>query len=617
MTGGGSRTDWFHAAKWGVFMHFLAAPASSSQGAETDAATWNRRVDAFDVEGAARQLREVGARYFILTLGQNSGHYCAPNAAYDRITGISPSKCSRRDLVSELHAALAPHGIRLMVYFTAGAPEYEPVAVAKLRWTKGGRCAEFQRKWEAVIRDWSLRWGEKVSGWWFDGCYYNEDMYEHAEAPNFASFAAAVRAGNPDSLIGWNPGVKYPPYTVDPAEDYTAGEVNDPEAVDAPGRWVRQAQFHILTYLGKSWGQLPIRFSATEAIEHTLAFTNYGGVVTWDMPLTYDGLIHPDAFPILKAVGQAVDATRSRADLEPPKTVRPTVTFLEVPTSGTGKNSGKIRLTLKNSWPERIGGHVDLTVEPAAFAEFAGNRRIGYDLQPGAENRTEVPFCLNAAAADGPPARIVVTRSGDGRSLFYRVPRRERLGRPRLQDVPALEELGGALATVPSRMIITEQGRGLADVKLAIAGGHLAIYSRVSDGILRQAPGVWDGSCMEVFGIAEPGDRINQLFFVPATAHQPAKAMKLIPAAHHSKIAIVPAPELRFASWPTAGGYTSAALIPLAWWLQRPTPPELFYFEIVVSAGLDSITFGRAAMFGNLGASNCSDNYAEAGCATS
>ncbi len=606
-----SRTDWFHEAKWGVFMHFLAAPASSSQGAETDAEAWNKRVDAFDVKGAAQQLLETGAKYFVLTLGQNSGHYCVPNATYDKLTGIRPSKCARRDLVSELHDALAPHGIRLMVYLPAGAPEYEPVAVEKLGWSKGGRCAEFQRNWEAVIREWSLRWGRKVSGWWFDGCYFNDEMYRHADEPNFTSFAAAVRAGNPDSIVGWNPGVKYPPYTVDAEEDYTAGEVNEPQLVDAPGRWDKHAQFHILTFLGTFWGQLPIRFTASEAAAHTLAFTNHGGVVTWDIPLTYEGLIHPEAFEILKEVGAAVDATRGTPDLPPPKVVAASVKFTRIPTLGADADSeGSVGVSLKNNWSERISGEVRLTTAPQGFARMEHDGRVTYDLAPGAESRTELAFTISQTSSDRSGAQIVLTRQGDPRPIAFKLPSRERISIPRIPPVGRVEELERALKDIPSRKIITDQGRSLADVKLAIAGGNLALFCRVGDQLMRQSPGVWDGSCMEVFGIAEQGDRINQLFLVPATASAAAKTMHLLSAEHHSRVAIVPAPEITLASWSHTGGYTSAALIPLKWWLKRPTPPESLLLEIIISAGIDGSSFGRAAMFGNLDASCRSDGYA-------
>ena len=89
------RTRWFADCGWGVFCHWLGAAPSSDGGSELTAEAWNRRVDAFDVEGLAGQLESVGAPYFFVTIGQNSGHYIAPNQIYDEIVGIHPSKCSQ------------------------------------------------------------------------------------------------------------------------------------------------------------------------------------------------------------------------------------------------------------------------------------------------------------------------------------------------------------------------------------------------------------------------------------------------------------------------------------------------------------------------------------------
>ena len=53
----------------------------------------------FDVEALAQQLEGMGARYFVLTLGQNAGWVNSPNAAYDRMAGFRPGeRCSTRDL---------------------------------------------------------------------------------------------------------------------------------------------------------------------------------------------------------------------------------------------------------------------------------------------------------------------------------------------------------------------------------------------------------------------------------------------------------------------------------------------------------------------------------------
>lgn len=318
------RTDWFHQAKWGVFTHYMADTVL--KGEEVNVESWNRAVDSFDVDAMAARLAEMGAGYHVITLGQNSGYYCSPNATYDKFVGISPSKCSKRDLVADLAAALAPKGIRLMVYLPAGAPDRDAEAVKALEWQAGKyphwshpgggpdggdpRLESFQRKWEAVIGEWSKRWGSRVSGWWFDGCYYPDAMYRHPEPPNFASFAAAARAGNANSIVAFNPGVIVPIITMTPFEDYTAGEINEPDKVTCPGRRLERAQFHMLSYLGPSWAQGPPRYSAEQAVAFTRNLTDKGGVVTWDVPIAADGTI-PDPFvEQLRAIGAALRANK-------------------------------------------------------------------------------------------------------------------------------------------------------------------------------------------------------------------------------------------------------------------------------------------------------------------
>jgi hypothetical protein len=309
-----TNTDWFAACGWGVFCHYLGAMPSTAGGSELSAEAWNAHVHAFDVLGLARQLESVRAPYFCITLGQNSGHFLSPNAAYDRFVGIEPSKCSRRDLVADLYEALHPRGIELLVYLPSGAPAADPLAMRQFEWewgfeggwpqawgTKrsGKRLAAFQLKWEAVIREWSLRWGSKVRGWWIDGCYFADEMYRHADCPNFASFAAAMKAGNPDSIVAFNPGVTVPVVCHTEFEDYTAGEISEAFPT-CPGPWVERnghrARYHILSYLGTNWcqGNAP-RFPDEFVVGYTRHVNEKGGVVTWDVPIQQSGLI-PEPF---------------------------------------------------------------------------------------------------------------------------------------------------------------------------------------------------------------------------------------------------------------------------------------------------------------------------------
>ncbi len=315
------KTNWFRDCKWGVNIVFTV-----NAGAATTATEWNARVDGFDCEGLAAQLAELGVGYCFLYLGQNSGHYCSPNATYDGIVGHQPSKCSRRDLPADLATAFAPHGIRLLLYLPSGAPTLDKVACEKLEWQwgfeggwptwaenlrTGERQEAFQRNWEAVVREWAERWGRNVWGWWIDGCYFADEMYRNPKAPNFRSFAEALKAGNPEALVAFNPGQKFPIVSHSEHEDYTAGEGSDHSFAICQGRWVEYskhaAQWHAYNWIGPTWGYgAPPRISTEFVIGYTEQVTRNQGVVTWDVPADDRGRIRQPYLDMLKALAVAV-----------------------------------------------------------------------------------------------------------------------------------------------------------------------------------------------------------------------------------------------------------------------------------------------------------------------
>jgi hypothetical protein len=304
------RADWMQQTKWGVMNHYLADWQARVNRLTISVDAWNGWIDGFDVETLAKQLQSVGAQYYQISIGQNSGYYLSPNSVYDELTGIQPSKCSKRDLVSDLAAALTPRGIKLMVYLPSGAPGQDKAADAALGWQNGPHPnVEFQRKWERIIREWSSRWGKKVSGWWFDGCYFPNTMYRSPESPNFATFAAAARAGNADAAVAFNPGVVYRMLSLTPYEDFTAGEIDKPDLAAirrAADGHIDGAQIHMLSYLGETWGMGAPRFTAAQAIEYTHKVTNAGGAVTWDVPVGLDGKIGAAFLEQLGAIGKSL-----------------------------------------------------------------------------------------------------------------------------------------------------------------------------------------------------------------------------------------------------------------------------------------------------------------------
>ncbi|MEI8288224.1 MAG: alpha-L-fucosidase [Verrucomicrobiota bacterium] len=263
--------DWFHDARLGVFMHFY--PGNTNQLA---------LVDSFDVTAVARQLKEMGAAYLIITLGQNTGFYISPNSVYDRFLKCGPGEhCSRRDLPLDLYRALQAEGIRLMLYLPCQAPNRDARAQSAFGLPVGQRDQpinqEFARKWAQVIHEWSARYGDKVAGWWFDGGY-QRILFNDAIA---AIYADAVKRGNPRAIVTFNPGVKLVRHTQ--AEDYTAGELNNPFKILPTSRWVDGSQWHALTFLGSTWGRRDLRHPTADWTQWVSAATEKGGVVTLDL----------------------------------------------------------------------------------------------------------------------------------------------------------------------------------------------------------------------------------------------------------------------------------------------------------------------------------------------
>jgi len=333
----------FMRGNYGLMTHWLHSPVDSSVGNEDLSALvkeWNDRVDAFDVRKLAAQIAETQAKWFIMTVGQNTGFYCSPNAVYDEIVGYPESKCSKRDLFKDLAFELDRYGIKTIAYLPSGAPDRDAQAMERLEWTDGSmreadgsymrygtgyrmykpdhRLANFQRKWERVIAAWAKNWGRFCAGWWVDGAYFSDAMYRHKEEPNFNSLAAALRAGNPDAAICLNPGI----YRMDnptiqsEVEDYSSGELNSllftpfgrnkGPAEYAEGR-IGTAQLHILTFLGGNWGQGPApRYPEDLCTAWTKYVLNGGGGVTWDIPVSQTGEIPADFMELLRTLGDSI-----------------------------------------------------------------------------------------------------------------------------------------------------------------------------------------------------------------------------------------------------------------------------------------------------------------------
>ncbi len=291
---GNPLTDWFLEAQFGVSHHLLSefvnldfVSTKPEEKWNPKEQTWNEFIGQFDAEAYAKQISQTGAQFVIITLGQNAAEYCAPNLVYDkylREAGLlkegetNPKTVSfENDLPMKLANALEPYGIKVMLYLPSNVPHsahwdsdardylITEKALKGQRGSNGPNRQEAKKILCEMVEWWSLHYGDKISGWWFDGMYPGgilESQNDMKNKYNVSSLANAAKAGNPYNIISFNQGTSVSSAFGKNTEyhDYTAGEQNNFNQFPVDGRWAKGTtdcqnfQFGPLGTGGWGWG---------------------------------------------------------------------------------------------------------------------------------------------------------------------------------------------------------------------------------------------------------------------------------------------------------------------------------------------------------------------------
>lgn len=302
------KTDRFYNSKWGVFNHYLAS--LENKNPDANAEDWKNKVAKFDVQKVAKQLSDIGAKYYFITVMQGSRFMLAPNATYDRITGFKPGEaCSERDVIAELIEEFDKYGIDLYLYYTGDGPHFDEQAgnamglydtyemINKMGSTDYAVpiTEEFVKNWTAVLEEYAVRYGKGVKGWWFDGMYdhlgYTQEYIDY--------YKRAVRKGNPDAIVAFNNGVKGKDENNWGNGDYISGESIDFGHIPV-ARFKRGAQNHKLITLGfygdcpwpehmAGWGQKNCICTKEFLRAYVKKSNKNGAVITLDIWVDDDG----------------------------------------------------------------------------------------------------------------------------------------------------------------------------------------------------------------------------------------------------------------------------------------------------------------------------------------
>ncbi|MGN1027857.1 MAG: LamG-like jellyroll fold domain-containing protein, partial [Faecousia sp.] len=406
-TEGNPLTDWLYEGGYGLSHHFLANYFNASdvyreerEKWDIESVSWNDFVSQFDAEKYAEQVAAVGAKYVTLTMGQNNGYYLAPSETYDkylREAGLlgeneTNPKTAEYDLPMKLADALAKYDIKLMLYLPANPPhsahwntegssgygfignDYK-ITTEVFDYTPGSDGVPSQRARKVVtemVREWSERYGDKISGWWFDGVFSGgygllEGWTDMSLEYNIASLANAAKAGNPYSIVTFNPGLGGARFSkTNDYQDYTSGENGalTPVPTNA-GRWAEgsdDCQKYTFGVLGSTsswkggWGCKGTSKTTEEIIERIQTGLDNDCAMSLDTRVNVFGEIDPDQFQQLLQLKIAIRDNGAAPEIES-ITLNQTQAVLEVVGDRTalkpnlqplGTSAKDLKVTVKN-----------------------------------------------------------------------------------------------------------------------------------------------------------------------------------------------------------------------------------------------------------------------------
>ena len=189
--------SWMVDGKYGIFVHW----SSQSRGyniAEKRADWFQKSVEMFDVELFADAVERTGAAWVTFTATHQGFYWPGPNAAVD---AIAPGRTAERDLLGEIIEALDQRGIRTLFYLHTGYNGYDPKVWREAVGANEQDGKRFSKNIESILRECSLRYGEKLMGFgYIDG----SQAWDYPLNPSWESWARAIRAGNPKAVVGFS-----------------------------------------------------------------------------------------------------------------------------------------------------------------------------------------------------------------------------------------------------------------------------------------------------------------------------------------------------------------------------------------------------------------------------
>lgn len=309
-----SDASWMVEGKYGLFVHWSAL-SQAYQGDKPRAEWFQKSVEMFDVKVFADAVERAGAAWVTFTATHKGFYWPGPSEAIDR---IEKGRTTQRDLLGEIIDELARRDIRTLFYLHTGYNGYEAEAWREVVGAKDADTQRYSDNIEAILRECSLRYGKRLSGFgYIDGCL----QHDYPLDPHWESWARAIKAGNPDALIGFssNRGPTVSPFS-DISTTDGGGSVSEPAASQiGPGKqlgdvtpawWCHMDTWFIDKPLNGKFSRSPHR-SAKEYVDYFKMMEEKKIPVTMNLAMTADvvadhPIFNPECMAVMEEVRKAI-----------------------------------------------------------------------------------------------------------------------------------------------------------------------------------------------------------------------------------------------------------------------------------------------------------------------
>ena len=277
-------------------------------------------LNKFDVDCMIDQIKVLHTAGWIqinISQGANGSYYVSPHP--ELTENIHPDMAPDRDLFGEMLEALLNENFKVMVYFATEGPTMGKhpdkaipgtIEIWKDYVASKGMTPE-QGVAEIIVKYYSQKYGDKISGWWFD----------HATYGDVKLLRAAALSGNPDAVVTFNVGGSAELKT-NKESDFTAGHPTPmkqaPPSSDVnllsiemmeKNNYVDTSLAHFFPPMQMLWNSGDPAFTKEKAVEWTMRMVKAGGSMTWAVALEdFKNKQAPLAsvqFEQLKAINQA------------------------------------------------------------------------------------------------------------------------------------------------------------------------------------------------------------------------------------------------------------------------------------------------------------------------